>query len=199
MGNQQFVILPHPSINIGFIPAWRNNDQIIIILVAQRALVSLLGPSPQALPVVQLSAAGSPQPPWSPRHQQLSGTSSPWPPSSVHATEMVGFKAGQKPHHLEMLLTMSPHQMGKVTLPPPNLASWSMGHDGVSPTFHGQFVHQVVAAPGRMEEDLGAFLWQIPAPLCLAVTFPGSKGTSPVSSCTNKVRKYFLHPRSWFC
>lgn len=52
---------------------------------------------------------------------QLGGTSSHWPPSSVHATGMVGSKARQKPHHLEMLLTMSPQQLGKVVLPPPSL------------------------------------------------------------------------------
>lgn len=48
-------------------------------------------------------------------------------------------------------------------------------------------LHQV-----GMEQGLGGFLWAIPAPLCLVVPFEGDKGKSPVSSCTDEVRKYSI-------
>lgn len=199
MGNDQYVILPHLSIIISFIPTWRNNDQIIIILVAQQVLVSLLSPSSQALPIAQLSAAGSSQPPWSPMHQQLDvGHPFLGLPLLCMPRGWQASKLGKSPIIWRCFFTMSPHQMRQVALPPLNLLGWSMGSDGVSPASHGKFVHQVVASPGGMEEDLGAFLWQTPTPFCLAVS-QGSKGKNPVSSCTNKVRKYLGHPRSWFC
>lgn len=56
---------------------------------------------------------------------QLCGTSSPWPPSSVPATEIVSSKAGQRPQHLEMLLTPSSQQMGNGSCHPQ--ASGNMG------------------------------------------------------------------------
>lgn len=87
---------------------------------------------------------------------------------------------------------------GKWVLSPTSLREH--GNDGAPPAFHDKFVHQVLAPPRRRWKKIQQHFRGRSLPsLGLAVPLPGSKGKSPVSSHENKVRKYLVHPYSWFC
>ena len=190
--------MPHLSKNVGFIPAWRNNDQIIIILVAQRALGSLLSPGPQAQSIVQLSAAGNCQPPW-----ESCALAALWDILSLACLFCACHRDGglqsqaEAPSFGDASHHESPadRESGPATTQPQGTWGVMESHQPFAANLSTKWWLLQVG----MEKDLGAFLWQIPPPLCLAMPFPGSKGKSPVSSCMNKVRKYLLHPCSWFC